>query len=161
MSKKQVDCKKWWGKFLVWWKPERFECKPDGPDPLPDPPDPEDPGPVPEPQPDPEPTPGQGSNAFLWKPASDNDGRLVVLLPAWVIDPANPGGSPGTLIVMAERGVFRSYANGNRAHYRFSKPGAAYGRDVLVTLHRPVPAGPLQISVPNGAVRYEVSILKP
>ncbi len=63
-----------------------------------------------------------GSQVFLWKPVSDSNGNLVVILPAKfnnLIDgPVTVNGTPGR---------FTSVANGNRSHWRFDKPGSASG----------------------------------
>ncbi len=67
---------------------------------------------------------------FLWKPVSESNGKLVVLLPTGLkgqvesVDiystlPEN-GGTP------LDKGNFTGNANGDRGHFRFSKPGADY-----------------------------------
>ena len=73
--------------------------------------------------------PGGG---FLWKPVSEANRNLVVLLPSSLTD-----GFRETFLADAdgnfiERGVFSGVHNGGREHYRFSRPGAAYGRDLFV-----------------------------
>lgn len=74
-----------------------------------------------------------GPNGFLWKPKSESDGNLVVLLPPNLkgkvdsvsIKDAN-GNTVGT-------GKFSGDAkNGGRPHFRFDKPGAAYGNNLTV-----------------------------
>jgi hypothetical protein len=69
--------------------------------------------------------PQAGDDTFLWKPTSENDGKLVVLLPARL-------GRASSVTVNGEAGRFSSVANGNRAHYRFPKPGSAYGSGARV-----------------------------
>lgn len=73
--------------------------------------------------------PGGG---FLWKPVSEANRNLVVLLPASLTDGFREtflADADGNII---ERGVFSGVHNGGREHYRFSRPGAAYGRDLFV-----------------------------
>lgn len=55
---------------------------------------------------------------FVWKPVSEGDGRLVVLLPASM--------PVGTLAVNREQGRFIGRTNGNRPTYRFFRPGSSY-----------------------------------
>lgn len=64
------------------------------------------------------------SNWILWKPKSDSDGRVVLLLPgSWPI--------PGKVEVLRDDGEwerlkFDGIANGDRYHYRGSLEGAGY-----------------------------------
>lgn len=69
------------------------------------------------------------SSGFLWKPVSDNDRKLVVLLPSSFANKVN------SVTVNGERGRFSSIANGGRPHYRFSKPGSGYGRSATVVVN--------------------------
>lgn len=77
---------------------------------------------------------------FLWKPISDNDGRLVVLLPPAMtgygakVDVVSPDGD-----VLAS-GRFTSVANGGREHYRFDRSGGNFPDGSSV-----------RISFPNGS----------
>lgn len=62
------------------------------------------------------------SEAFLWKPASDNDGKLVIITPhSAILRGVRVDGETQTKL---------SIGNGWRAHYRFSKPGSAYSGNV-------------------------------
>ena len=73
-----------------------------------------------------------GSGGFLWKPVSESNGKLVVLLPASLsgrIESAALYSSDGTLI---EKGSYSGVANGGRAHFRFSKPGSGYPTGTVV-----------------------------
>lgn len=90
----------------------------------------------------------KGDNTFLWKPVSESNGKLVVLIPA------NLSGSPvGTVIVNDnESGKYSGNHNGNRDHFRFSKPGSAYGNAVTVTLNKS--GKTREWIVPNGSQRY-------
>jgi hypothetical protein len=104
---------------------------------------------LPTPSPIQPPTSGlQGENIFLWKPESESDGNLVVLIPA-----ALSGEPSGTLSVNDNVfGRFSGIHNGNRNHYRFPRPGREYGENIPVVLNR------LGIRyewiVPNGSSRY-------
>jgi len=73
-----------------------------------------------------------GSGGFLYKPVSDNSGKLVVLMPSKlagmvagvkIYDPA------GNLL---ESGRYTGNGNGGRDHYRFKRTGAAYPDGLLV-----------------------------
>lgn len=70
---------------------------------------------------------------FLWKPSSDNDGKLVILLPKeWTgraeqVQILNPAGNK-----VIETGRFTSIANGFRQHYRFNKSGGDYPDNAVV-----------------------------
>jgi len=72
-------------------------------------------------------TAGRGGG-FLWKPVSESDGKLVVLLPnsyKGIVTMCYITDSAGGFI---ESGRFvGDIHNGERPHFRFSKPGAAYG----------------------------------
>jgi hypothetical protein len=69
----------------------------------------------------------QGDQTFLWKPAGEHTGKLVILLPARIL--------ADKCIAGAEWGAAAGRHNGNREHFRFSKPGSAYGRNVLVVCY--------------------------
>lgn len=92
------------------------------------------------------------SGGFLWKPVSETTAKLVVLLP-----PQYTGQVGGTFIGRAdgsviEQGRFASVANGGREHYRFSKPGADYGADLVVVADLKA-GGAVHWPVANGAQR--------
>ena len=104
---------------------------------------------LPLPTPNQSPTSGlQGENVFLWKPSSESDGNLVVLIPAAL------SGEPGGTLTINDNifGRFTGVHNGNRNHYRFPRPGREYGENIPVVLNR------LGIRhewiVPNGSSRY-------
>ncbi len=76
-------------------------------------------------------------SGFLWKPVSENNGKLVILLPQSLtgkvqstsIHSSLPPGSTN----MIESGKFSGDThNGNRAHFRFSKPGDSYPDNAYV-----------------------------
>lgn len=70
--------------------------------------------------------PDPAAKGALWKPVSESNGKLVVLLPD-----AFTGKTPKTLKLVAagktlEEAKLASVANGNREHYRFKSPGSKY-----------------------------------
>jgi hypothetical protein len=76
--------------------------------------------------------PTAGDQGFLYKPVSDSDGKLAVLLPSrlsgliagvQLFDPA------GKLL---DSGRYGGNGNGGRDHYRFSKAGGSYPDGVSV-----------------------------
>jgi len=81
--------------------------------------------------------PLQQGHGFLWKPESDKDGKLAILLPERLtgrvaeVDILAPDGSR-TL----QRGRFSGVGNGGREHFRFSKAGGKFpdGSIVLIKL---------------------------
>ena len=90
----------------------------------------------------------QGTQVFLWKPVSENNGRLVVITPACVLADA--------CTIGAERGSPVGRHNGNREHFRFSKPGSGYGNGVQVTsYYQGAVTGTW--TVPQGAARKEIA----
>lgn len=100
-------------------------------------------------------TPGPGGG-FIWKPRSESNGNLVVLLPKSLTD-----GLRFSMIVdedgnVIEYGSFRTDThNGNREHYFFSKPGANYGLNkFLVSKDRQ--GNLIHWAIPNGAARVDL-----
>lgn len=104
-------------------------------------------------------SPRDGNGGFLWKPQADNTPRtLVVLLPpefngvtATVeLHRAQPP-TAGTLI---ERGRYTGIANGNRGHWRYTRPGADYGANVVVLVWRDN-GSRVGYVIPSGAERVD------
>jgi hypothetical protein len=64
------------------------------------------------------------SGEFLWKPKSDKDGKLAILIPKSLSDKVSEVAivSPDKKRVL-QRGKFSGVGNGDRAHFRFSKAG--------------------------------------
>ena len=92
-----------------------------------------------------------GGGGFVWKPISEGDGKLVVLLPSSYVGRVSSvtirrGGA--TL----ESGRFAGNTNGNRPTFRFSKPGAGYGSGLtaVATLRT---GGSVSWNIPNGGSR--------
>ena len=97
---------------------------------------------------------GGGSGGFIWKPVSEGDGNLVVLLPGSLrcrVSGADIQKSGSRV----EKGRFTGDThNGNRPHYRFSKPGAGYGSGLTLTAFLSG-GGKQSWNIPNGASRYD------
>jgi hypothetical protein len=77
-----------------------------------------------------------GSAGFLFKPVSDSDGKLAILLPArlaGLVKGVTLVGPNGEVI---EKGRYTGNGNGGRDHFRFSKAGGRYpdGLTVQVTM---------------------------
>jgi hypothetical protein len=78
----------------------------------------------------------QGDAGFLFKPVSESDSKLAVLLPprlAGLVKSVSLVGPNGEAI---ETGRYSGNGNGGRDHYRFSRPGGQYqdGLAVQATL---------------------------
>jgi hypothetical protein len=74
------------------------------------------------------------SGEFLWKPISDSDGKLVILLPSGLtglvaeVTIQTPDGK------VIESGKFKGVANGGREHFRFSKDGGSFPDGSVVVI---------------------------
>ena len=92
---------------------------------------------------------------FLWKPSSDSDGNLVILLPAGMtgqvadLEVLSPDGK-----TVLAKGKYTGAGNGMREHYRFGKPGASFppGSIVKVTMSNGTQK---EIKIPNPGSRME------
>ena len=95
---------------------------------------------------------GSSSGGFVWKPVSEGDGNLVILLPP------NLTGNVAGVVVFHEgsgqtvTGRYTGVHNGGREHFRFLQPGAAYGEGLTVTAQLKS-GGTKSWSVPSGARR--------
>lgn len=82
--------------------------------------------------------PTDGGTGFLWKPQADHGGDLVVLLPSSfngrVASVEVHDASPPTSASILDTGRFGGIGNGNRTHWRFGRPGSAYGPNVYLTV---------------------------
>lgn len=93
------------------------------------------------------------TGGFVWKPVSESNGKLVILLPS-----SYTSRRPSVSILDANGQVLESRStpstcshNGNRCHYRFSKPGAGYGTNLKVVAT--FSGGTHHWNIPNGARR--------
>ncbi len=87
-----------------------------------------------------------GGGQFLWKPRSDKDGRLAILLP-----PNMTGKVSGVSVVspageVIEKGSSGGVGNGGREHFRFRRQGADY------------PDGSIVRAVMNDGTSREIAI---
>ncbi len=91
------------------------------------------------------------SGGFVWKPISEGDGNLVVLIPSSFAGKVSglDVRKGGAVVV---RGRFTGNTNGNRPTYRFSQPGSGYGSGltVVATLSD---GSSRTWSIPNGRTR--------
>ena len=80
----------------------------------------------------------RGSGEFLWKPKSEKDGKLAVLIPSSLTGSVSEVAivSPDGKRVL-QKGRYSGVGNGDRGHYRFSKAGGSFpdGAIVLVKLN--------------------------
>ncbi len=88
---------------------------------------------------------------FLWKPASDSNGKLAV----------HTGPYDTNVIVNGETGSNQGGGNGFGSLARFSKPGCSYGANVRVQVLSQTGAayfykGQPFITIPNGCQRYAI-----
>ena len=94
------------------------------------------------------------SGGFLWKPNAEKDNNLVILLPKSL---GEVGGvrvlSPDGTTELA-KGRFSGIANGERAHYRFSRAGAEFPDNALVEITKR-DGTKLHLAIPNTAERYK------
>jgi hypothetical protein len=83
----------------------------------------------------------QVGGGFLWKPQADNTPKnLVILLPSSFNNVTAAvelhRSIPPSAATLIERGRYTGIANGNRGHWRYGQPGAAYGQNVVVLVLR-------------------------
>jgi len=100
-----------------------------------------------------------GEGGFLWKPESESDGNLVVLLPTELrgeierveIHSENP---PTEESKLAEGRFAGDEHNGERLHYRFETPGAEYGSEIFLTAYK-TNGDVINWFIANGAERQD------
>lgn len=73
-----------------------------------------------------------GPDNFLFKPVSDSDGRLVVLLPKNLTGDINGVTLKNRRGKEIEAGMYRGIGNGDREHFRFRSPGQDYPKNIIV-----------------------------
>jgi len=96
----------------------------------------------------------KGSGQFLWKPVSDKDGKLAVLIP-----PKLTGKVKSVVILSPDKtkvlskGTYSGVGNGNREHFRFSKAGGQYPDKAIVMIT--LKDGSTQyVTIRNTSARY-------
>jgi hypothetical protein len=100
-----------------------------------------------------------GPGGFLWKPVSESDNKLVVLLPEALrgaisrveIHTSLP---PSDITKLAEGRFAGDTMNGNRPHFRFDKPGSGYGSDVHLVAYKD-DGSVLSWDIKDGGSRHE------
>ncbi len=100
-----------------------------------------------------------GPQGFLWKPVSEGDGNLVVLLPTdlrGMLDRVEIHSElPASADTLLEEGRFSGDEhNGARPHYRFDQPGSGYGSDVHVVAYK-TDGTQITWDITNGADRHD------
>lgn len=98
---------------------------------------------------------GAPSDTFLWKPASESNGKLVILLPASIEASSVSISGPN----VNETGSGSGRANGQRQHFRFGKSGKDMQGPVSVNITL-ANGGTKTITVANPAERMEGGDLK-
>ena len=73
---------------------------------------------------------------FLWKPQSDKDGKLAILLPTEFVGKVASVSVVGPNGETTASGKYAGVGNGEREHYRFSKSGGDFadGSSVLIKM---------------------------
>lgn len=90
-------------------------------------------------------TPGtvyvDGADGFLWKPESESDGHLLVLMPQRLKDQvkrveihSSLPPTPENLLATHEK--MTGYHAGNRGKFRFDRHGAEFGKDIYVVAYK-------------------------
>jgi len=77
-------------------------------------------------------SPEDGPEGFLFKPTSESDGNLVVLLPSKFKEQVESLLLKDSEDNEIEQGRSTAYANGDREHFRFSKAGSDYSENLKV-----------------------------
>lgn len=73
-----------------------------------------------------------GDAGFLFKPVSESDGKLVVLLPSRLTGLVSGVSLVGPDGQVVESGRYRGVGNEGREHFRFNKPGGQYSNGLSV-----------------------------
>lgn len=95
-----------------------------------------------------------GPNGFLFKPKADKDGRLVILLPESMtsnISAVLLKDQSGNVI---ENGKSAGVGNGDREHFRFSKSGSSYLKNLTVEV-RLKDGTTKDYLIPDPSLRYD------
>ena len=95
-----------------------------------------------------------GAEGFLWKPKSESDGNLVVLLPKDFNDLVSSVVLTHENEVLTEGRFAGNEHNGNRGHYRFDKAGGDYPKGLQVEV-RFDDGTVIKYDIPDGSERYD------
>jgi hypothetical protein len=76
--------------------------------------------------------PLDGPEGFLFKPVSDTTGNLVILLPHALKEQVESVILKNSAGEVLDQGNDGGYGNGDRQHFRFSKPGSEYPEQLTV-----------------------------
>lgn len=78
--------------------------------------------------------PVDGQGGFVFKPISETRGTLVIVTPNVLTSKIESLAVKTLTGETLEEGTFSGVANGGREHYRFTKPGSAFPKDVVVEI---------------------------
>lgn len=95
-----------------------------------------------------------GREGFLFKPAGENDGKLVILLPTKFTGQVDEVILKDTEGNTVENGRGTGVANGGREHFRFNRPGEDYPEDLTVEI-RLSNGEIVTYSIPDPSQRYD------
>ncbi|MCB0352975.1 MAG: hypothetical protein KDD64_05595 [Bdellovibrionales bacterium] len=95
-----------------------------------------------------------GNEGFVFKPESDSDGRLVVILPADLTNQISDVLLKDEDDTILERGRMSGVANGGREHFRFEQAGGDYPENLTVEV-RMTNGEILSYEIPNPSERYD------
>ena len=95
-----------------------------------------------------------GGQGFVFKPESDHEKKLVILLPSQLANDVSDvllKDEDGNIV---ERGRSSGYANGGREHFRFDRAGQDYPQNLTVEVR--MADGSVRLyEIPNPAERYD------
>lgn len=74
--------------------------------------------------------PSDFKSGFIWKPIAEHNSNVVVLLPANATGRTKKQGHLEQGGKIIESANYTGIGNGNREHYRFSKTGAKYPKNI-------------------------------
>ena len=95
-----------------------------------------------------------GDEGFVFKPHSDHEGKLVILLPAELANQVASVLLEDENGNVVEHGSSSGHANGGREHFRFTKPGEDYPQNLTVRITENNQATHTYF-IPDPAQRYD------
>ncbi len=93
-------------------------------------------------------SPFPGGSGMIYKPFSEGDGNLVVLIPSSAAESAGAAMADSSGRVV-EQGRFVGRTNGNRPTYRFGRPGSGFSSPAILIV------GGANYCIDNTAQRYD------